>query len=228
MAVHLSKPPETPVRVKRTEPVLGLRWRSAEERREARRKIDAIRRDAERQRLEALRIDAKAFHSPKVLLAILMGMSVVAVALMLLMGRPQPEKPDITPLNQRRARKSVATIALAMTLHRVHTGAWPQQRLGLFALAKDYGTPGWKGPYINWAYKDPWGTHYVYRMPQSPFEAPTLFSCGPDKLPDTNDDIRALPEDFACKEGDWRRTEAPAEPAPIAPTPISPETRTTP
>lgn len=217
MAVNLSHPPERPVRVKRTERVRGLRWRSQEERRDAKRKIDAIRRDAERQRIEALRIDVRAFHSPKVLLLILGLMVVVGGLLALVAGKPKPERPDVTPLNQTRARRSVKTIALAMTLHRVHTGAWPQQRLGLFALAKDYGTPGWKGPYINWAYKDPWGTHYVYRMPVSPFEAPTLFSCGPDKLPDTNDDIRAVPEDFTCKEGDWRR--APTDDTKETPTP---------
>lgn len=218
MAVHLSHPPERPVRVKRAGALRGLRWRSQAERREAKRKIDAIRRDAERQRIEALRLDARAFHSPKVLLLMLGLMVVVGGLLALVAGRPRPEPPDVTPLNQTRARRSVRTLALAMTLHRVHTGAWPQQRLGLFALAKDYGTPGWKGPYINWAYKDPWGTPYVYRMPASPFEAPTLFSCGPDKLPDTNDDIRAVPEDFACGEGDWRRP-AGADDAKETPTP---------
>lgn len=206
------------MRVRRAGALRGLRWRSQAERREAKRKIDAIRRDAERQRIEALRLDARAFHSPKVLLLMLGLMVVVGGLLTLVAGRPRPEPPDVTPLNQTRARRSVRTLALAMTLHRVHTGAWPQQRLGLFALAKDYGTPGWKGPYINWAYKDPWGTPYVYRMPASPFEAPTLFSCGPDKLPDTNDDIRAVPEDFACGEGDWRRP-AGADDAKETPTP---------
>ena len=205
------------MRVRRAGALRGLRWRSQAERREAKRKIDAIRRDAERQRIEALRLDARAFHSPKVLLLMLGLMVVVGGLLALVAGRPRPEPPDVTPLNQTRARRSVRTLALAMTLHRVHTGAWPQQRLGLFALAKDYGTPGWKGPYINWAYKDPWGTPYVYRMPTSPFEAPTLFSCGPDKLPDTNDDIRAVPEDFVCKEGDWRR--APTDDTKETPTP---------
>jgi hypothetical protein len=44
-------------------------------------------------------------------------------------------------------------------------------------------------------------------MPISPFEVPELYSCGPDKLPQTNDDIRVTEDDFVCDEGTWKRSE---------------------
>ena len=216
MAVHLSKPPK-PLTVTRSEGVHGIRWRTPEERREARRKIEAIRRDAERAHQElGTPLDLSALRSPKAILFIVLALLLIGMAILYVLARPalavqDPERERALMMN--RARRSVSTLAVAMTLYRVHTGGWPSQRLGLFALAKNYQIPGWKGPYINWANKDPWSTPYVYRMPLSPFQAPELFSCGPDSLPDTNDDIRAAPEDFACGEGTWRREE-PVEPLP--------------
>lgn len=209
-AVNLSKPPE-PMRVTRRPKVSqGLRWRSAEERREARRKIEAIRRRAERERLEGgARIDASVLRSPKVVMGALLTLLALGGLITSALRRPARDTAR-APLEQMRAWRSLKTAAKAMTYYRVHTRGWPPQRLGLFALAKNYGIPGWKGPYINWAYKDPWGTPYVYRMPVSPFEAPELFSCGPDGRPDTPDDIRARPEDFVCPEGSWRRGDVPA------------------
>lgn len=214
MAVHLSKPPKR-ITVKRDSgKVRGVRWRSAEERRESKRKIEAIRRATERERIEmGNRIDLSVLRSPKVTVGILLLLMVVGGLLMTAFQKPVQPMAKTTPLAQIRARKSVQVVAQAMTLYRVHTGGWPPQRLGLFALAKDYNVPGWKGPYINWAYKDPWGTPYVYEMPTSPFEAPTFFSCGQDERPNTNDDIRAMPEDFVCNEGTWRRPEVTEEPS---------------
>lgn len=202
--------PNQPIRVrKRRGAVKGLRWRSSEERREARRKIEAIRRKVERQRVEAggTRVDAAVLRSPKVVLGALLALLALGALLASALRKPAYDASRV-PLEQARARRSLAVAAAAMTYYRVHTHGWPPQRLGLFALAKNYGTPGWKGPYINWAYKDPWGAPYVYRMPLSPFEAPELFSCGPDGKPDTPDDIRARPEDFVCPEGTWRRESA--------------------
>lgn len=213
------KQPPKPIRVtRRYAPVKGLRWRSSEERREARRKIEAIRRKVERVRLEGgggTRVDAKVLRSPKVVMGALLVLLALGMLITSALKKPTYHA-SRAPLEQARARRSLTVAATAMTYYRVHTRGWPPQRLGLFALAKNYGAPGWKGPYINWAYKDPWGAPYVYRMPLSPFEAPELFSCGPDGKPDTPDDIRARPEDFVCPEGSWRR-EAEPEPAEASP-----------
>lgn len=216
--VNFVHPRKEPVRVKRSDAARGVRWRSAEERREARRKIAAIRRENEARRLEAIRVDTTVLRSPKAIVGMLAVLVIVGLAVVSAADRPAPAKADPTPALQARARRSVEAVAEALTLFRVHTGGWPPQRLGLFALAKDYRIPGWKGPYINWAYLDPWENAYVYRMPRTPFEAPEVFSCGPDGRPDTNDDIRAAPEDFHCAEGSWRRPE-PTEPEPAEATP---------
>lgn len=212
MAVNLSKPPKRITVTRDAGKVRGVRWRSAEERRESKRKIEAIRRATERERIESGgRIDLAVLRSPKVTVGILLLLMVVGGLVMSAFQHPVQPMAKTTPLAQIRARKSVQVVAQAMTLYRVHTGGWPSQRLGLFALAKNYNIPGWKGPYINWAYKDPWGTPYVYEMPVSPFEPPIFFSCGQDERPNTNDDIRAMPEDFVCNEGTWKRPEESTE-----------------
>ncbi len=215
MAVTMSPPPKK-MTITRSKPKSqGLRWRSAEERHEAKRKIAAIRRATEmemRQREYGnFKLDAKTFRSPKVLMGILFILLLIGGLISTAQIKPRAATVDAVPLNQLRVRRSLKAVAEALTLFRVHTKTWPAQRLGLFALAKDYDYQGWKGPYINWAYKDPWGTPYVYTMPLSPFEAPELFSCGPDTQPHTADDIVMYPEDFVCKEGTWRRPEEPAE-----------------
>lgn len=213
MAVNFSKPPKRITVTRDANKVRGVRWRNQEERRESKRKIEAIRRAAERERIEmGSKIDLSVLRSPKVTVGILLLLMTVGGLLMTAFQRPVQPMAETTPLAQIRARKSVQAVAEAMTLYRVHTGGWPSQRLGLFALAKNYHVPGWKGPYINWAYKDPWGTPYVYEMPASPFEPPVFFSCGQDERPNTNDDIRAMPEDFTCKEGTWKRPEPAEEP----------------
>lgn len=188
-----------------------IRWRSAEERRAAKLKIKAIQRATEQERLtRGLAPCAEALRSPKVMLGMLAILLVVGLGLLGTLRRPAAVVKDASEHMQVRAQRSVTRLAEAMTLFRVHTHAWPSQRLGLYALARNYRIPGWKGPYINWAYKDPWGTPYVYQMPISPYEAPILFSCGPDKLPNTNDDIRAQASDFVCAEGTWQRDAAAA------------------
>lgn len=215
MSVTMSKPPK-PFKVKRDPNVVrGVHWRSSEERQEAKRKIEAIRRAAERAHLEMNHgVDLSVLHSPKVMLGLLLGLVVLGGLVISAFNRPRPVTVSALPQQQHRAKRSLQAVATALTLYRVHTGGWPEQRLGLYALARNYNVPGWKGPYINWAYKDPWGTPYVYTMPLSPFEAPVLYSCGPDTKPETNDDIRVFEDDFSCNEGTWRRqevTEAPQE-----------------
>ena len=210
MAVKMHQPPK-PLQVKRdTSVAKGVRWRSTEERQEAKRKIEAIRRATERARIENAHgtIDLSVLRSPKCILGILGFLVVLGTIVIQGINRPRPTTVNALPQQQNRARRSLQAVATALTLYRVHTGGWPEQRFGLYALARNYShAPNWKGPYINWAYKDPWSTPYVYQMPLSPFEAPILYSCGPDTLPDTNDDIRVTEADFTCAEGTWRHSE---------------------
>lgn len=230
MSVNMSQPPK-PLKVKRTASTPGVRWRSSEERRDAKRKIDAIRREAERKTLENMRVDGSVFRSPKVLLGILVVLLLLGGGLTTASMKSSSGGVDATDYMLVRARRNVETVALAMTLFRVHTKRWPLQERGLDELARNYRVPGWKGPYINRAKEDPWGTPYVYKMPLSPFQAPVFFSCGPDKKPGTNDDIIAAPEDFACDEGTWRQDPVEEEDTSAAlseSTESSPETEETP
>jgi type II secretion system protein G len=210
MAVMMHKPPK-PFKVTRdTSVAKGVRWRSPEERQEAKRKIEAIRRATERARIENAQntLDLSILRSPKCILGMLGFLVILGAIVIQGVNRPRPTTVSALPQQQHRARRSLQAVATALTLYRVHTGGWPEQRFGLYALARNYShAPNWKGPYINWAHKDPWSTPYVYKMPLSPFEAPELYSCGPDTLPDTNDDIHVTEDDFTCPEGTWHRQE---------------------
>ncbi len=207
MAVYMSKPPK-PIKLKHTSSLKPFKWRDSEERRSARRKIEAIHRAAAREHMALVHgIDGSFFRNPKVLLGVLFVMFLVGGALLNLVFK-QPAQAahqrTIQTSHIARTHKSLNAIAIAMAKFRIHTKQWPEQRLGLYALAKDYRIPGWKGPYINWAYHDRWGNPFVYEMPTSPFQAPVVFSCGPDGQPHTADDISTYPEDYVCEDGDWR------------------------
>ncbi|MDO5765694.1 MAG: type II secretion system protein GspG, partial [Elusimicrobiales bacterium] len=172
---------------------------------------------AERQSMTgAVRIDGSVLRSPKVLMGMLLVLLLIGMGIASIINKRPTPTVDATDLMKVRARRSVTIAANAMTFFRIHTKRWPSQERGLDELSRNFRVPGWKGPYINRVTHDPWGVPYVYRMPLSPFEAPELFSCGPDKTPDTNDDIAAAPEDFVCNEGAWHRDPEPEESAPLS------------
>ncbi len=212
MSVTMSKPPK-PVKVTKTGTgANGVRWRSPEERREARRKIAAIRRENELKHLELTsgRLDAKLLRSPKVILGLLGTLLLMGALVLASVNRPTLiSKADPLPGQIASARRSLAVVAQAMTYYRVHTKSWPAQNQGLWALARNPGVDNWRGPYINAPFLDPWKQPFVYIMPVSPFETPELYSTGPDKKPGTDDDLRMTPDDFFCDEGTWKRDDTP-------------------
>lgn len=88
-----------------------------------------------------------------------------------------------------RARADVSgSLSLALDLFEQDTGRYPTTEEGLAALVTDPGIPGWKRSYIKGELKnDPWDTPYVYSSDdQGDY---VLFSAGPDRQPDTEDDI---------------------------------------
>ncbi len=221
MAVTMSKPPKKTTITRPKDAVRGVRWRSAEERATARRRIEAIRRAAELERQERFGrdgglLDPKVLRSPKVIGGILVVLVLLGLALTTATYRPRQDTVETVPLVTRGVRKSLNSLAVATTLFRVHTGDWPSQSYGLFELCHDYGHHGYRGPYIDWAYKDPWGTHFVYIRPKSKYEAPTIYSCGPDGKPNTPDDICLSEEDFLKTDRSWKTPEpAPSEEKPV-------------
>jgi type II secretion system protein G len=78
-------------------------------------------------------------------------------------------------------------------------GRLPTEQEGLKALVTKPASPDiagkWAGPYIAEArLKDPWGTPYLYgvrMIGDPPMPMPGVWSAGPDKTPNTEDDVTA-------------------------------------
>lgn len=88
-----------------------------------------------------------------------------------------------------RACRHVDVLAEALGRYHFHTGRYPTDGQGLAALVRNPLTvEGWNGPYINQLRRDPWGTPYGYRA-EKDGALPTVYSCGPDRLPGTADDV---------------------------------------
>jgi hypothetical protein len=224
----MSKPPKKTT-VKRTFTLKAFHWRSAEERRIAKRKIDAIRREADAAHMELIRpVNAKALRNPRLvfgLIVILLGAGVLLTNVVSRTPANPADKKESLPVMRNRALRNVQTLAKATAMFRIDTKMWPRYTekhpYGVWEVRKDYGCLGWKGPYVKWISNDPWDNPYVYIPSNSPFIAPTILSCGPDGKPHTEDDISTIPEDFTCDKGEWRR---PIENDPETPAPKTTET----
>lgn len=95
-----------------------------------------------------------------------------------------------------RTMRSVDALAQALGRYRHDTGRFPDAESGLVALVRDPGVKGWRGAYVNQVRNDIWSTAYVYEPPADDAGVPVLFSCGPDRKPGTDDDIRPAPERY--------------------------------
>ena len=70
-------------------------------------------------------------------------------------------------------------------------GTFPTTAQGLAALAHPpAGVHGWHLPCLDRVPVDPWGHAYVYRSPGAGGADYDLFSCGPDGVAGTADDVR--------------------------------------
>lgn len=92
------------------------------------------------------------------------------------------------------------SLSLALDLFEQDVGRYPTTEEGLQALVVNPGIQGWKRSYLKGELKnDPWDTPYVYQyVPDGGTDASgqtveggsyLLFSCGPDRQPNTEDDI---------------------------------------
>lgn len=90
------------------------------------------------------------------------------------------------------AKKSMASLAIALGRYKFHTGEYPSTAEGLAALAaKSWRKQGWDGPYVNHIVNDPWGNAYIYETrPEGGH--PVLYSKGPNGRAGDDDDV--LPE----------------------------------
>lgn len=118
--------------------------------------------------------------------AAILALLAVAGAAMVARTRPPPPVPEARKLD--RARLSLANLRVALEMYRDDCGAYPSTQDGLAALIHPPDPDsGWKGPYISMLKQDLWGTPFQYRLDAS--TNLVLFGCGPDRLPETEDDL---------------------------------------
>jgi hypothetical protein len=87
------------------------------------------------------------------------------------------------------ALEAVDTLATATSIFEEECGRVPTDAEGFIVLISNPGIQGWDGPYINLIKPDPWEEPYLYSASNG---VARIASCGPDKLPDTPDDIVAI------------------------------------
>ncbi len=99
------------------------------------------------------------------------------------------------------ARAQIKALKGPLSLYRLHMNDYPATEQGLEALLmapQDYtGGSGWSGPYLDSrsAPLDPWGQPYRYEYPgRHGGEMPDVWSAGPDKISDSEDDIGSWQE----------------------------------
>ncbi len=156
-----------------------------------RRKIANMRKKAERE-LDAVRshaLDVKTLRSPRVIIAILIVLIIVGGALVSKVDRTSAA----AAISLSRAQKNVNHLATALAQFHYNTGRWPYNEEGLPALMRDPGAEGWAGPYIRRLRADIWDVPYGYRAPnpEAGQPLPLIFSCGPDRLAFSADDVTA-------------------------------------
>ena len=164
-------------------------------RRTKRRKVELIRRRGERQIAALGEVpDAGVFRNRKVLFGMLFVLAVMGGALIKQVDKANQERAKQPFI---RTLREVDVLAIALGRYHFHTEVWPTAEIGLKGLARHPGAANWNGPYISHSGTDPFGTPYCYTPPLNPTNYPVLFSCGPDKLPGTADDIYpSSPERF--------------------------------
>ncbi len=76
----------------------------------------------------------------------------------------------------------------ALTSYSKDCGSFPSESQGLTALSRNPGVSGWDGPYVTGVeyLKDPWNQRLQYALRDN---EPTLWSCGPDGVSGTDDDV---------------------------------------
>lgn len=144
---------------------------------------------------EQRRMEAAATLLPKIsstrpiLLFVLAALLVISGG-MLVVQASKAFNPGGTPKRILRTYDSVRNIRIALELFRRHCGRYPSTEEGLHALVRKPRAEGWRGPYLQKMERDLWKRPFYYRRAATNL---VLFSAGPDRIPDTPDDIVAEP-----------------------------------
>ena len=163
-----------------------------ERRRAKRRILNLIEHEYERKKAELQSVvPPTLFRNPKFYFVVVVVLALVGGSLFTATDQAV-QRLEVTPAM--RALRNLDALAEGLGRYRFHTGQFPDREQGLAALVRDPQVPKWNGPYVNLLRDDPWETPFVYEPATN--GPPTLFSCGPDKLPGTPDDLRPDPARF--------------------------------
>ena len=181
--------------------------RTTAERRDDKRKIKLMEREALRRR-SAFDVEKMAgfLGNPRKALV-----AVFAVLLLAVLGYMafQPGRGIEEAKREEVAERHLNTLAVALARYRFHTGQWPSTNAGLDALIHDDGAPGWDGPYladrlqlpVQQVAPDPWKEPYVYGLDEE--GGVILFSKGADMTAGTASDLRPDPQSFVLADMSW-------------------------
>jgi general secretion pathway protein G len=120
------------------------------------------------------------------IIALLMGMVIYSVAGFSDTGKFTAAKADVLALKE------------VLAMYQLDNGTLPTNDQGLSALwtkpSNEPVPPHWR-PYLDEAKVDPWGHPYRYLNPGKHNPGTyDIYSCGPDGLPDTADDVGNWPD----------------------------------
>ena len=130
----------------------------------------------------------------------LIELIIVVIIISVLAGIVLPSFRGRTEQAKKAAVKAqLSVIGSALELFETDNGFYPSSEQGLDALIKKpealTADDAWKGPYLKRNPVDPWGCRYFYIYPaQQSQETYDLYSAGPDRKPQTPDDIRLWDE----------------------------------
>ena len=164
-----------------------------------RERVGEIRKagDAARKRLGAAP-EFRPAKNPGIYIGVIAALVVIGGAVATLSIKKEAEKTKPEP--EKITRRELAIYAAALEHYKLDIGGYPSPRAdgGLMALVSDPGEPDWHGRYVSGVVNDGWNRPYFYDLSNG---VPLLISAGPDKKHNTEDDLRALPEDFAPAPG---------------------------
>lgn len=124
---------------------------------------------------------------PRYLAALVILFVILGALLVTQTSRKQESTRSHLTLNER-ALHDLTTLRVALEVFRRDCGRYPSTRETLIVLLRPLRAKGWDGPYIKTLLPDPWKTPYRYSITSGVIH---LSSNGPDKTPDTSDDIEA-------------------------------------
>lgn len=139
--------------------------------------------------LEREAIGLPAFRFGRKPSNLFLAVAMLVVAGGLLLSRVYYRAPTIKPrVPEATAARAVRNLKIASERFQRDCGRYPTDDEGLKALWIWPRVPDWGGPYITLLKPDPWGNDYQYVVTNSTV---VVFSCGPDRIEGTPDDVVA-------------------------------------